>query len=358
MLETSRLQRPRRVGRVDLRPGRDRPSAASTQADLPAPLWSTLREDLFVDVDGLIEGRVRLKLEGCNPAGSIKLKTALSLVAWADEERLIGPDTVLVESSSGNLGLALAMVAAQRGRAFTCVVDPNAQAASLAMMAAFGARVVTVTERDANGGFLASRIDTVRRLVRDDPRHVWLNQYANPANPAVHERITGPALLAGAPDATHVFVGAGTTGTLMGCARFFRRARPGVKIVAVDSVGSVTFGAPPGPRRIPGLGTSRKPEICFASLVDDVIFVPEADAIRMCRRVARAHGLLLGGSTGTVLAGIAAAAGAGRLRAGAVVAAISPDNGDRYLDTIYDDAWVHRHFPDALSPRAEETPSC
>jgi cysteine synthase len=140
-----------------------------------------------------------------------------------------------------------------------------------------------------------------------------------------------------------LFVGAGTTGTLMGCARYLRDRHPRVRIVAVDAVGSVAFGAPPARRMIPGLGTSVRPAMLDESLVDDVVLVEEPDAIRACHRLAR-RGFMFGGSSGTVISG-AQRWLAEQDRRDLTAVAIAPDFGERYLDTIYCPAWLDRHFP-------------
>ncbi|MFD5726021.1 2,3-diaminopropionate biosynthesis protein SbnA [Streptomyces sp. NPDC058368] len=322
-------------------------------------VYDLVLDDVFVRLDQLVPGSILyLKLEGLNPAGSVKLKTAVALVRDAEEQaeksRRTFPRTRLIESTSGNLGVALAMVCAAKGYALTCVTDPNANRQSLQLMRALGAEVVVIDAPDANGGFLQSRINYIRRRLRREPHTHWLNQYANPAGPAAHRDRTGRAIVEhiGHPD--FVFVGAGTTGTLMGCAAYLRAHSPQTRIVAVDTVGSVTFGTPAAPRHIPGLGTSRRPEILDPTLVDDLVLVPEPEAVAMCRSLARERGLLFGGSTGTVLAAVQKAAK--DIPEGSTVVALSPDFGDRYLDTLYDDQWVSERWPDTNNgtmPRAQ-----
>jgi N-(2-amino-2-carboxyethyl)-L-glutamate synthase len=300
-------------------------------------------DDLFLDMDGLVPGvRLVLKMEGFNPAGSIKLKTAVSLLDDAADRGVLHVGDRVIESSSGNLGIALSSVCAARGYSFTCVVDPNTSVQSMAMMRAFGAEVVMVDVPDHNGGFLHSRIAYIRQRVTADPALLWPNQYANPANPRVHARRTAACILEEIPDVDHLFVGAGTTGTLMGCVEHFREHSPRTRIVAVDAEGSVTFGGPPGRRRIPGLGASRRPEICRPEAVDEVVVVPEPDAVVMCRRIAATRGIAVGGSTGSVLAAVVRMRAS--MRPGSSVVAIGPDNGDRYLDTIYNDDWVREYI--------------
>jgi cysteine synthase A len=283
-----------------------------------------------------------LKLESLNPAGSIKLKTAVGLVDDLQGRGRIKADTILIESSSGNLGVALAMICAERGIRFTCVVDPNSSAHNIRLMRTYGAEVIQVEELDANGGFLGTRIALIRQKVAADPRYVWLNQYENAANPRAHARTTAQSIGQHFGQVDYLFVGAGTTGTLMGCVQYFRRHHPTTTIVAVDSVGSVTFDTPPGRRFIPGLGTSQRPPIFNAEGIHYLEMVPEERTIAMCRLLARQKGLLVGGSTATVIAAVHA--WRERIEPGAVVVALSPDWGERYLDTLYDDQWVEQRF--------------
>ncbi|MCS0638177.1 2,3-diaminopropionate biosynthesis protein SbnA [Streptomyces sp. LP05-1] len=307
-------------------------------------IYDLVLDDLFIRVDQLAPGNsVLLKLEGLNPAGSVKLKTAVALVARAEETGRAFPRTRLIESTSGNLGVALAMVCAAKGYPLTCVTDPNANAPSVRLMKALGAEVVVIDVRDGNGGYLQSRINYIHERLAREPDTYWLNQYANPAGPRAHHDRTGRSIFEEIGHVDYVFIGAGTTGTLMGCAEFFRRHSPATRIVAVDAVGSVTFGGPPGRRHIPGLGTSRRPEILDAGKVDEVVLVPEADAVEMCRSLAESRGLLLGGSSGTVLSAVKGMAG--EFPPGSVVVALSPDSGDRYLETVYDDSWVAARWP-------------
>ncbi|MEU0407734.1 2,3-diaminopropionate biosynthesis protein SbnA [Streptomyces griseorubiginosus] len=300
-------------------------------------------DDVFLELDGVLPGsRLFLKLEGMNPAGSVKLKSALGMVEDAEKRGLLRPGGRMVESSSGSLGIALAVIAAARGYHFTCVTDPNVSPQSLSLIRALGAEVVQVARRDHNGGYLGTRIDLIREMTATDPGLVWLNQYANPANAQAHALRTATSILKDIGHVDVLLVGAGTTGTLMGCTRHFRAFSPWTRIVAVDTAGSVTFGGPPGARHIPGLGTSRRPELCRPDRVDEVVLVEEPDAVRMCRRLAREHGLPLGGSTGSVLAALEMIAD--RVPAGSRVVALSPDMGDRYAKTIYDDLWVADTF--------------
>ncbi|MEU1311712.1 2,3-diaminopropionate biosynthesis protein SbnA [Streptomyces cinnamoneus] len=310
-------------------------------------------DDLFIDLAPMFDVPLYLKCEGLNLAGSVKLKAALEMVLAAERSGLLAPGAILVESSSGNLGIALSMIAASRGYGFLCVTDSRCNPASRRLMETFGAQVHIITRPDKEHGLLGARIDYVRRLCAYDPRYVWLNQYTNAHNWLSHYRSTAPVIDAQFPELDVLFVGAGTTGTLMGCARYFRERERPVRVVAVDSIGSVTFGGPALPRMIPGLGAGVRPQLLDAGLVDDVVMVPERDTVDTCHAMAR-RGFLFGGSTGTVVSG-ALRWLAGRPEGERLTAvAIAPDMGDRYLDSVYDPAWVERNFG---TPRTWDAPA-
>jgi len=305
-------------------------------------------DELFVDLEPIVGQSLFLKCEGFNFAGSIKLKAAAEMVEAADRQGVLRPDSVLVESSSGNLGVALSMIAASKGYRFLCVTDSRCNLATRLLMEALGSEVHIVTEPDPAGGFLGARLDYVRALCASDDRYVWLNQYMNQGNWQAHYRTTAPAIARQFPQLDVLFVGAGTTGTLMGCARWFREWHRPVRIVAVDSFGSVIFGGRPGRRMIPGLGMTVRPPLLDEAYVDDVVRVEEADAIRACHRLAR-RGFLFGGSTGTVVSG-AMDWLSRHDPSGLTAVAIAPDLGERYLDTIYQTNWIEAIYgKDVLS---------
>ncbi|WP_338672946.1 2,3-diaminopropionate biosynthesis protein SbnA [Streptomyces sp. SCSIO 30461] len=312
-------------------------------------------DDLYVDLKSVFgDGHALfLKCEGFNFAGSIKLKAAVEMVEAAERDGTLGPDSILVESSSGNLGVALSMIAASKGYQFLCVTDSRCNLSTRLMMEALGSQVHVIAGQEANGGFLGARLDYVRALCASDSRYVWLSQYTNPSNWKAHHRTTAPEIARSFPQLDVLFIGAGTTGTLMGCARFFREWHRPVRIIALDSVGSVAFGGPPGRRMIPGLGMSMRPPLLDESYVDEVIRVEEVDTIRACHRLAR-HGFLFGGSTGTVVSGAL-----GWLdrhwTPGLTAVAIAPDLGERYLDTVYHANWLEDLYGDELFNAAADT---
>jgi 2,3-diaminopropionate biosynthesis protein SbnA len=303
---------------------------------------SFTEEDLYVDLRSIFGHSLFLKCEGFNFAGSIKLKAATEMVEAAERDGVLMPESILIESSSGNLGVALSMLAASKGYRFLCVTDARCNLQTRRLMEALGSQVHVVAEPDAIGGLLGARLDVVRALCASDCRYVWLDQYTNPGNWEAHYRRTAPAIARQFPRLDVLFVGAGTTGTLMGCARYFRAWHRRVRVVAVDSVGSVTFGGAPSRRMIPGLGAGVRPPLLDESFVDEVVLVEEQDTIRACHRLAR-RGFLFGGSTGTVVSGAMDWLARHDARELTTVA-IAPDLGERYLDTVYQPSWVEELY--------------
>jgi N-(2-amino-2-carboxyethyl)-L-glutamate synthase len=309
-------------------------------------------DQLYVNLQPALGHPLFLKCEGFNFAGSIKLKAATEMVEAAERSGTLRPDSILVESSSGNLGVALSMIAASKGYRFLCVTDRRCNLTTRLLMEALGARVHVIDNPDPEGGLVGARINYVRRVCAADSCYVWLNQYSNPNNWRAHFRRTAPAIARQFPSLDVLFVGAGTTGTLMGCARYFREWHRPVRVVAVDTVGSVSFGTAPGPRRIPGLGMATPPPLLDGSFVDEVVHVSEADAIRTCHRMARS-GFLFGGSTGTVVSGAARWLAQHDTRDLTAVA-ISPDLGERYLDTVYQSNWLVAAYGEDVLSAADE----
>ena len=204
-------------------------------------------------------------------------------------------------------------------------------------MRSHGATLVRAADPQ-DGDVLGSRIRTAGRLCARDPNAVWTNQYANVANPMIHEIWTGPELLAQLPSMDALFIGASTGGTLRGISRAARNAGRNTKVIGIDVVGSRVFGGEPGPRLVTGIGASRPSRHLNATDCDAVAIVPSWDAVMQCRQWKDLTGLALGGSSGAVLAAtLNSLASNPRL---IEVACLCPDFGENYLDTIYDDRWV------------------
>ncbi len=281
------------------------------------------------------------KLELMNPSGSMKDRSAAYIVEQGLADGTITAATPLVESSSGNFGIALATAARVHHLAFTCVVDPKTTPANLRILARLGADVEIVTDADEHGCFLGSRLRRVAELCRERPGSVWVNQYANDGNWQAHYHGTAAEILADLDRPLDcLVVPVSTTGTILGLARRLRASFPRLHVVAVDAAGSVIFGGPAGPRHVPGLGAGRRPEVLDPGEIDEVVSVSDRDAVAGCRALALSEGILAGGSSGAVVAAI------GRLRpgwpTGWQVLTVLPDRGDRYLEQVYDDDWVAR----------------
>jgi cysteine synthase len=206
-----------------------------------SPLDALLR-DIFLGITGIVQTlTVWLKAEGFNMAGSIKLRPAIQMIEDLEDRGLLRPGMRIIDSSSGNLGVALSLVCLVKGYAFTCVSDPNISQQNRRLIEACGSRVIIVTKRDKDGGFLNARIALINEMLAKDTNLFWLDQYTSPANDAAHSRWTRRKRCKPARTSTAAFIGPGTTTCkLTGCGEYIRRAMPPVKTVAVDAEASLT----------------------------------------------------------------------------------------------------------------------
>ncbi len=321
---------------------RARVRAGDTRGPRPSSVSAIGRTPL-VDVGLRIDDQWRtvgLKLESYNLAGSIKDRTAYALIRSLESVNALCAGDRLVESTSGNLGLALALMSRERGYSFTAVVDPKVDPLVVDAMRGFGADVVRVDERDHTGGYLLTRLDAVRRMVLEDGL-IWPNQYGNPANPAIHYHQTAPEIRAQRPDVDAVFLATSTGGTLAGIGRYFKALRRNVRVVAVDVPGSLVFGTVQAPRLLNGVGSSCASQFLGPADYDDVVIVSDRDAIAACHAVYGSVGIGLGGSAGAVVTACARyLAEHPDVRRAVCVCA---DGRSHYLNSIYDDAWLGGH---------------
>ncbi len=305
----------------------------STLADIKSIALFYFLEDFIKNV------KLYIKLEGLNIAGSIKLKPAKRMLEALNQQKPFVPgQTTIITSSSGNLGIALAILCKEQNLPFICVSDPNISPASEAYIKTYAGTVIKVTELDENGGYLTSRIRYIKKTLNQHPNYVFVDQYESEENIKAHYLTTAYEISKQFTHIDYLFIGAGTTGTLSGCALFFKQFFPKTKIIAVDALGSVTFGHPSAKRFIPGLGTSMKPKISTQACFDELLMIAEPDTIAQCRNLVQKYGLFLGGSSGTVMQGVYEYRA--KIQQGNIVVAISPDFGDRYINTIYNDQWV------------------
>lgn len=275
---------------------------------------------------------VFISLEGLSPSRSIKLKTALNIVNQLEVEH--GKEVLkkksIIESSSGNLAIALAQICKERGYPLTIVVDPLVSESVLKYLELYRVNVVKVTQKDKNQGYLLSRIDKVKELTATG-NYIWTNQYENPANVEAHYKFTAPALYKSMPNPDFLFLGAGTCGTLTGVARYFKENSPNTKIIAVDVDGSVIFKKEPKARLIPGMGAGKVPENLDLQYIDETVWISEEKTIQMVTKLLNDTGLLFGGSTGTIMAAIEDYFAESGVKPKQVLT-ISPDFGDKYID--------------------------
>lgn len=288
--------------------------------------------------------KVMAKLEFMNLGGSMKDRPARYFIEQAMKEGMIQQDTHLIESTSGNLGIALAMLARFYNLSFTCVVDPKISKVNLRFIERLGANVVMVTTPDDQGGYLKTRIQKVQELLKTTKNSFWINQYANENNWRAHYHGTGEEivqqLIANGERADVLLAPVSTTGSIMGTGRRLRKQFPNLKVVAVDATGSVIFGAPPAAREIPGIGSSRVPELLQQDEIDDVIYVNDYESAMGCRELLDKEGIFAGGSTGSVITALQKIIPT--LRSDTRIVTIFPDRGDRYLDLVYDNEWVSK----------------
>jgi len=279
------------------------------------------------------------KIEGRNPAYSVKCRIGAAMVDDAEKRGLLGPGKELVEPTSGNTGIALAFVAAARGIPLTLTMPETMSIERRKLLLAFGARLILTEGAKGMSGAIAR----AEEIVAAEPgRYVLLQQFKNPANPAIHESTTGPEIWDDTDGAVDIVVsGVGTGGTITGVARYIKQRRgKAIRAVAVEPSASPVLTQRragetlrPGPHKIQGIGAGFVPDVLDLSLIDDIEQVSNDEAIEFARRLAREEGILSGISSG------AAAAAAVRLAKrpeaeGKVIVAILPDSGERYLSSV------------------------
>jgi 2,3-diaminopropionate biosynthesis protein SbnA len=270
-----------------------------------------------------------LKLEGANPFGSIKDRTALSIIQQLEAQGRLHDGSSIIESSSGNLAVALANISRQRGYGMVAVVDPMLSPPIRRRLEAAQATVHTVTKRDAHGGYLLERLACVEAFCSGDPNLVWTDQYRNPANPEAHFLWTGPEVykqMDSTVDA--LFVPVSTGGTLSGLSRFFRTTSPNTTIVAVDAIGSVALGGKASPRSLTGIGSSRRSDFISLRDYDQVCYVDAPTALAFRQLLFEGTGINIGGSAAATVA--AASTFLSHRQGAERVVCICPDFGENY----------------------------
>jgi cysteine synthase A len=273
---------------------------------------------------------VAAKLESRNPAGSVKDRIGVSMIEAAERDGRIGPDTILLEPTSGNTGIALAFAAAAKGYRLVLTMPDTMSVERRKLLAALGAELILTPGAEGMKGAIAR----AEELAARDPRHLILQQFENPANPAIHRETTAEEIWADTDGQVDVLVcGTGTGGTVTGCAQVLKPRRPSIRIVAAEPADSpVISGGAPGPHKIQGWGPGFIPKVLDVSLLDETIVVTDEDAAVMARRLCKEEGILAGFSGGGA---VWAAREVARRpeNAGKIVVTVIPDSGERYLST-------------------------
>lgn len=268
--------------------------------------------------------RLWAKLEDQNPTGSIKDRAALAMIEAAEADGRLTPGCTILEPTSGNTGISMAMVAKMRGYRMVCVMPENTSEERRQLLRMWGAEIIPSPA--AGGSNEAVRV--AKGIADEHPDWVMLYQYGNPANAEAHYRGTGPEILADLPEVTHFVAGLGTTGTLMGTGRFFREAKPEVRIVAAEPrYGELVYG-------LRNLDEGFVPELYDESLIDARFSVGPRDAVRRVRELLEHEGIFAGISTGAILhAALAQAAKSAKAGESADIVFIVCDGGWKYLST-------------------------
>lgn len=287
-------------------------------------------------------GTVLLKMEQYNPTGTAKIRMARNMVDEAEAQGLLAPGGWLVESTSGNTGLGLALIAAERGYRFTAVVDNHSSADKLRGMLAYGAEMLNIAGDDE--GLATAERDAVAERLATEGGAYWTAQHINPGNPGGYRALAQELRDDLGTEIDFLYGAVGTGGSLCGTGRVLREHIPDLKIIGVEPVGSVAFGGPGAPYHQSGTGSPEGSEIgdlVDYELIDEGIKVSDSEAFETCRYLARHFGVLIGGSAGGVVyTALQCAHNAGPEN---MIVVLVCDGGEKYLDTVFNDDWMAAH---------------
>jgi cystathionine beta-synthase len=287
---------------------------------------------------------VLAKLENLNPGGSVKDRIGVAMVEKAEQKGLLMPGGTIIEPTSGNTGVGLAIVASVKGYKMIFVMPDKMSEEKRGLLGAYGAKVI-VTPTNVTIDSPEHYIRVAERLARETPNSFMPNQYENRSNPEAHYRTTGPEIWLQTGGRMDVFVcGMGTGGTITGTGRFLKEKKKSLKVVGADPEGSIFYSRfhghkeEPHQYKVEGIGEDFMPGTMDMSIVDDVIQVSDKDAFRMARRLAREEGILVGGSGGTAVH--AALKVAEHLAGDKTIVTLLPDTGRNYLSKLFSDKWM------------------
>src|SRR6516164_5142737 len=285
-----------------------------------------------------LQAKVYVKVEAMNPGGSVKDRVGLAMITEAERRGWLRPGGTIIEATAGNTGVGLAMAAAVKGYRCIFVLPDKMSAEKIRLLTAYGAEVV-ITPTNVAPDAPESYNGVADRLAREIPGAWRPNQFANLANPEVHYRTTGREIWEQSDGrVTHFVGGVGTGGTVSGVARYLKEQNPDVKIIGADPEGSVLSGDSPHPWKVEGIGEDFVPKTFNSQMVDDWVRVGDAESFYTARNLARREGILVGGSSGTAVAG--ALRYARRLTEDHLVVALCADTGRNYLSKFFDDDWL------------------
>jgi 2,3-diaminopropionate biosynthesis protein SbnA len=280
---------------------------------------------------------ILVKLESCNPARSIKDRAALFMIEQAEQRGELSQNGTIIESTSGNVGKALALIGAVRGYRVVLVVDPKVPRSMIEFVTALGAEIVMVDVPDADGGYQGPRIERVRSLLDEDPDMFWPDQYNNPDNPRAHAERTAHEILDDIPDLDVLVTTVSTGGHISGLSKTLKSWLPELVTVAVDASGSAAFGYPFSKYVMRGLGLAWKPGNLNRSLIDRVHLVADHEGITTSHMLARYEGMLVGESSGAAVFGALHHA---HQNPGKRILVIAADDGVNYLRESFDKEWL------------------
>lgn len=276
------------------------------------------------------------KLEFNNFTQSIKSRPAYLIIKTAIEERKVNKETTVIESSSGNMAIALAEICSRLELKFVAVIDPYISDVNEKRLRSLPCQVIKVSKADKNGGYLISRIEKVKELC-NKPNTYWTNQYRNRFNYLAHYHGTGHELCRQFMNIDYAFIGVSSGGTITGISKKLKERYPRIRIIAVDAEGSVIFSQSPKTRKIPGLGSSIRPAILDEADIDEIVHASDEDIIRGCHELNREHSIYAGGSSGAVYAAIGNYFSRSKLIKKPNVVFLCADSGESYRGLIYED---------------------